>query len=47
MATFTATMTREQEAAVEKAAALHNAQINERYLRLKNAIDEQIGRAHV
>ncbi len=45
MATFTATMTREQEAAVEKAAALHNAQINERYLRLKNAIDEQFEEA--
>ncbi len=41
MATFTETMTREQAAAVENAAALHNAQINERYLRLKNAIDEQ------
>ena len=41
MATFTETMTREQAAAIENAAALHNAQINERYLRLKNAIDEQ------
>ena len=40
MATFTATMTREQQATAE-AAALHNAQINERYLRLKNAVDEQ------
>ena len=40
MATFTVTMTREQQATAE-AAALHNAQINERYLRLKNAVDEQ------
>lgn len=41
----TLTKTRVQQTAVDSAAALHNAQINERYLRLKNAIDEQFEEA--
>lgn len=45
MATLTETKTRVQQTAVDSAAALHNAQINERYLRLKNAVDEQFEEA--
>lgn len=45
MATLTETKTIRQAPAEDNAAALHNAQINERYLRLKNAVDEQFEEA--
>ncbi|MBQ8319958.1 MAG: hypothetical protein IJX81_03665 [Clostridia bacterium] len=47
MATLTETKTTQQTPVVDAAAALHNAQINERYLRLKNAVDEQFEEARV